>query len=46
LNNKCGEIVPKQGTKHSKAEALRAFMTQNRRRFSPYLFNESAIQDT
>jgi hypothetical protein len=33
LNNKCGEIGPRQGAKRSKAEALRAFETPYRADF-------------
>jgi hypothetical protein len=33
LNNKCGEIGPRQGAKRSKAEALRAFETPCRADF-------------
>jgi len=29
--NQCGDIVPRQGTKHSQAEAWRAFVTPYRR---------------
>src|ERR1700712_4005429 len=34
---KCGEIAPRQGTKHSQAGAWRAFVTQYRRDFGLFM---------